>query len=354
MVFFADHLAHSIQLDAITKVVERGTLQVVGHLDDDCVVEAPGPPDWAVPVLSTASGYVQTVHVEALLPLAVQHGVHIRLRQRVGEHLVARTPLAWVWRTSPADPPPDPRAFRAALDAAVRVGFERTLEQDAAFGIRQLVDIACKALSPAVNDPYTAVQAIDHLSVIFSELAVRPLGPRVLCGPAGRGVVVLPARTFEQYLSTMCGLVRRQGVREPTVALALLHLLDNCAFLVRDDPARAAGGGRAGGARPGCGGRPDSAGRRPGRRPRRGCRRAPPRRRALIQALDQPSCLPLDPADRWLGVGYASGFSQRISGKRAKSLSAEATGMPCSTASAARLRVGHEVPRSPAGTRRAG
>ncbi len=55
----------------------------------------------------------------------------------------------------------------------MRIGFERTLEQDAAFGIRQLVDVACKALSPAVNDPYTAVQAVDHLSVIFCALLDR-------------------------------------------------------------------------------------------------------------------------------------------------------------------------------------
>ena len=75
--------------------------------------------------------------------------------------------------SSPDDPAPDPAPVRPIRRAAVRIGFERTLEQDAAFGIRQLVDVACKALSPAVNDPYTAVQAVDHLSVIFCALAVR-------------------------------------------------------------------------------------------------------------------------------------------------------------------------------------
>lgn len=70
------------------------------------------------------------------------------------------------------------------MDHAIRIGFEGTLEQDAAFGIRQLVDMACKALSPAVNDPYTAIQAVDHLSVIFCALAVRPLGDYVTTDPA--------------------------------------------------------------------------------------------------------------------------------------------------------------------------
>jgi Predicted membrane protein len=80
------------------------------------------------------------------------------------EHVVAGRRWAWDLADSPADPAPDPAAFARILDSGVRIGFERTVEQDAAFGIRQLVDVACKALSPAVNDPYTAVQAVDHLS----------------------------------------------------------------------------------------------------------------------------------------------------------------------------------------------
>ena len=59
---------------------------------------------------------------------------------------------------------------------AVRIGFERTLEQDPGLGMRQLCDAACKALSPAVNDPYTAIQAIEHLTVLYVALAARPPG----------------------------------------------------------------------------------------------------------------------------------------------------------------------------------
>ena len=134
---------------------------------------------------------------------------------------------------------PDTQAFDRAVDSAVRIGFERTLEQDAAFGIRQLIDMACKALSPAVNDPYTAVQAVDHLSVIFCALAVRPLGDRVAADPAGPGVIIVPGRRFGDYLSTMCGLIRRYGAAEPTLVLALLQLLESCAAVLPDsDPAR--------------------------------------------------------------------------------------------------------------------
>jgi hypothetical protein len=71
---------------------------------------------------------------------------------------------------------------------------------------RQLVDAACKALSPAVNDPCTAVQAIDHLSVIFCALARRPLGNHVARHPGGAAVIV-PGRRFPEYLAVMCGLI---------------------------------------------------------------------------------------------------------------------------------------------------
>jgi uncharacterized membrane protein len=234
LVFFADHLLHSIQVDAIMETVQRNTLAVIGDGLLAGGQEAPEAPAWAVAIASTRSGYVQAVRPGMLLPPATRHGVTLRLRLRVGEHVVAGTTLAWIWPASPADPAPDPPAFARVLDRAVRIGFERTLEQDAAFGIRQLVDVACKALSPAVNDPYTAVQAVDHLSVIFCALARRPLGAHVVRD--GDGVVIVPARRFGDYLSVMCGLIRRYGASEPTVAHALLRLLGNCAVVAGHDP----------------------------------------------------------------------------------------------------------------------
>jgi len=238
LVYFADHLVHSIQVDAIMRVVERGTLGVIADGLLPGTPDAPEVPEWAAPVASQRSGYVQSVRLGRLLAQAAGHGVCLRLRPRVGEHVVAGTTLAWIWAASPRDPSPDPRVFLPVLREGVRIGFERTLEQDAALGIRQLVDVACKALSPAVNDPYTAVQAVDHLSVIFCALAQRPLGNHVVRD--GSGAVIVPGRRFPEYLATMCGLIRRYGSREPTVAYALLRLLGNCAAVAGDDSERRA------------------------------------------------------------------------------------------------------------------
>jgi uncharacterized membrane protein len=237
VVYFADHLAHSIQIDAVTTRAEMGALKVAERLPGS-EEPTPNPPAWAVPLTALRSGYIQTAHPKALLPLASQHGVSVALRHRVGEHVISGTTIALMWRPTAADPVPDAAMFSRAIDEAVEIGFERTLQQDITFGMRQLVDVACKALSPAINDPYTAVQAIDHLSVIFCAMASRPLGDDVARNAKGTGMVLVPGRRFGDLLTVMCGIIRRYGAAEPIACLALLRLLSSCAALIGDDPVR--------------------------------------------------------------------------------------------------------------------
>ena len=104
---------------------------------------------------------------------------------------------------------------------AVRTGWERTFEQDPGLTVRQLVDIACKALSHVVNDPHTAVQATEHLAVGFAAM---------VSAPAGSTVAVVPERAFGDHLGLAAG-VRRFGTRSPAVAQALLRMLLVCARL---------------------------------------------------------------------------------------------------------------------------
>jgi len=107
------------------------------------------------------------------------------------------------------------------------------------FGVRQLADIASKALSPAINDPYTAVQAVQHLAVLLAELIPRQLGSQLLMDTAGTVRVTVPGRDFSYYLDLACGQVRRYGRAEPRVVLALLRILRSTARFCVDDGRRA-------------------------------------------------------------------------------------------------------------------
>jgi uncharacterized membrane protein len=238
LIFFADHLAHSIQVDRIMRLVERTTLPVVGRGLFTSEEPPPAVPAGALAVTVRHSGYVQAVDVRRLELAAAAARFTVSLRPRVGEHVVAGSVLAWAWPTSTDASGLSHQVVAAALDRTVRIGFERTLEQDPGFGLRQLTDIGCKALSPAVNDPYTAIQAIDHMAVLLAAMAERPVGDHVGRDASGTITVVVPGRRFSEHLALGVGLLRRYGAGEPTVVEALLRLLDSCAAVVLDDPAR--------------------------------------------------------------------------------------------------------------------
>jgi uncharacterized membrane protein len=91
-----------------------------------------------------------------------------------------------------------------------------------------------------VNDPYTAVQAIDHLSVLVYALARRPVGAYSLRAGAGTAMVVVPGHTFADYLRLASAQIRRYGSKEPAVARALLRMLQTTASAAGDDPERRA------------------------------------------------------------------------------------------------------------------
>ena len=236
VIAFADHLAHSLQIDSILAVSTRGTLRAIDAAREGTEEAPPVRPDHAVPIPALRSGYLQLLTPGDLLRYVEEQGVTVELIPRLGDYVVAGTPVAHLW----ADPErvlPDGAEVERVVATAVDLGFERTLQQDVGFGIRQLVDTACKALSPAVNDPYTAVQAVHHLSDILVTLASRTLGSVVI--HRSNGTLVVRARRFADYLASAVGPIRRYGAAEPTVAVALLELMTMCAITSQLSPTRA-------------------------------------------------------------------------------------------------------------------
>jgi uncharacterized membrane protein len=229
LVYYIHHLAHSIQIDTIMSEIERETRGVIDdlyptqHRGLEPEERCPDPPDRAVVLLAERSGYIQALEPGALVEVAVRDDLVVRLAAMVGDHVVAGTPIAWAWDPS-TDRPIDPAPLHEPLRAALHLGFERTMLQDVPFGLRRLVDIGNKALSPAVNDPYTAIQAVHHLSVLLCLLARRRLGD--LLRRDGRGTVRLavPFPQFPDYLRLATAQIRRSGAGEPEVARSLVRL----------------------------------------------------------------------------------------------------------------------------------
>jgi len=230
LIYFIHHLAHSIQIDTILSTTVRETLHVIDDLYPDQLgypepeERCPDPPAWAVILPSDCSGYIQAIQPEALVRAAMRHDLVIRLARMVGHHVVAGTPIAWAWHRS-ADHAPPELGLQEAIRDAVQVGFERTMLQDVPFGIRRLVDISNKALSPAVNDPYTATQAVHHLSVVLCVLARRRLGDWLCRDEHGTVRAAVPFPEFADYLRLGTEEIRRFGAKEPTLARSLIQLL---------------------------------------------------------------------------------------------------------------------------------
>lgn len=241
LVYFVHHIAHAIQIDSVMTSVARATAQgVVARATNGTDRTAPEPPAAAVALPAPRSGYLQTVHPEWLVDAAARQDAVVSIVPWPGAHVVAgATALALAWSRD-GGPPEDPAALAHALHGAVQIGTERTLQHDPAFGLRQLVDIGLKALSPAINDPYTGVQALDRLASLISLLGTRTLGADIRQDHTGTDRAIAAGPAFADYLDLACGQIRRYGCAEPAVCLALLRLLEVAATVVTDPHRRAA------------------------------------------------------------------------------------------------------------------
>jgi uncharacterized membrane protein len=231
LVYYVGHITNAIRIDTIMHSIEQRARDVL-HRDHPQVDEASGDPDAqdispipdaAVTIPAHREGYLQGVDGPALTALAMREGLTIRMLQLVGYHVVEGWPLAAVWTDEGSAPRP---ASLRAVAGTIHVAQERKVELDLGFGLRQLVDITNRAMSTGQNDPYTAVQAIHHLTNFLVDAAGRSFAVRRLPDHHGRTRVIAPAMGFRTHLKVVCGHIRQGGLeRHPRVTLELLRML---------------------------------------------------------------------------------------------------------------------------------
>jgi uncharacterized membrane protein len=161
-------------------------------------------------------GVLQSFDEPAAVRLAAAAGTQIAFIPAIGDFIVTGAPLA-------AGPGTAPDA--AAFGRLVRIGDVRSLEQDPAYGLRLLVDIAIRALSPAVNDPTSAVQALDQIDDALQRLVTRSLGAGQLLDEGGRVRVCFPAPRWEAFLALAVDEITLYGAGSIQVARRLCALL---------------------------------------------------------------------------------------------------------------------------------
>lgn len=193
-------------------------------------------PAQARPLPARRSGYVQTISHEGALQFATDQGLVIWYRRTVGEQVTAGTVIAWAWRPD-GQPLDDNDEITQVVNDAVRLSGERTVEEDVAFGIRQLVDIAIRALSPSLNDPTTAVDALGRLSVLLCALVRNDLGAQVHTDADDVTRIGIPHPTFAHYLDLACTQIANYAAADIAAVLGLFKLLGEVGE-VTTDPVR--------------------------------------------------------------------------------------------------------------------
>jgi uncharacterized membrane protein len=234
LIYFIHHVSVSIQANEIAARISKELIERIDHLFPDHIGRgAPmiptEPPDVgffevfdkdARPVVADGDGYLQFIDGEALLALAMEEDMVVRLERRPGNYVVASRPLALIW--------PGSRATDRLTDqvrSLFVLGNQRISDQDIEFGVTQLVEIAVRALSPGLNDPFTAITCLDQLGSVLCRLATRTMPSHYRHDHQNQLRVIAPAYTFPEVTDVAFNQIRQHSRSSVAVTIRLLETI---------------------------------------------------------------------------------------------------------------------------------
>jgi uncharacterized membrane protein len=236
LLFFIHHISQAISVNHIVDRIAEETEAMIDEvmprphrLNRLNHAEPLRPSPDEVAISSDDSGYIRFIDTRRLVAFAKHHHVSIRVLRRVGHFVPAGVPLMMVSKGNRL-----PGDGGAELLAAFDFGPTRTLQQDVEFGVLQIVDIALKAISPAVNDPTTAITCIDQLSRILIRFASREPPAELLYDPPGTVRASLGWIHFERMLDAAFEQIRMYSKTDVAVSLRLLRALGDIAASTPD------------------------------------------------------------------------------------------------------------------------
>jgi uncharacterized membrane protein len=227
LLFFLNHLARSIVADT---VVNRVGQDLDRAIENNLRNAEDIPPLFAhyedePPALFglSQSGYIQAVDYHALVAAAAEHDALIELLVRPGHHVLKDRTHARVWPEAALDD-----SLRDGIANALVVGRERTPVQDIEFSARQLVEVALRALSPGVNDPFTAIAVIDRIGASLASAMQRGDARKIWSDADGKVRLLAATSSFDGLVDLSFNQIRQASDAHPDV---LIHLLDTLGAL---------------------------------------------------------------------------------------------------------------------------
>lgn len=236
LTLFLAHLAKQLRVETMMRNVHRETkrtIELVRSTTEDGPAEVPDDirPDKFHAVTAAHSGFLISTSRSRIVAIATDFDLIVEEEHSVGSSVIAGVPIVSWWpRTGELPDDFDSEAFDRVVRSAYTTGYERTSSQDIGFGLRQLVDICIRALSPSVNDPTTAVHALSHISAVLGLIANLPPQPAALVDDDGNVRVIVRPHRFDALLNLAIDQPRRYGSADPDVVARLFLLLREIAI----------------------------------------------------------------------------------------------------------------------------
>jgi uncharacterized membrane protein len=238
LLVFINHISQAISVNHIVERIASETELVIDEIMPEPrrdyrvePLETVAVETWDAPLLCDRSGYIRNLDIPKLVGIAKSNRIKVHLVRRVGHFVPAGAPLLKIYKGARLTP-----EATVELREAIDIGSVRTLQQDVEFGILQIVDIALKAISPAVNDPTTGITCVDQLSRILIRVASRQPPESFSYDPPGVVRVSVAWPTLSELVHTAFDQIRLYAQRDTAVSLRLLRALADIAS-VTPDPA---------------------------------------------------------------------------------------------------------------------
>lgn len=234
LIYFIHHVSVSIQANAIAARIGKDFIEKVDHLFPGHIgqegTQVPMDPRGASvteafdrdaqSVVADRDGYLQLIDGEALLALAMEENLLVRLERKPGNYVVAGCSLVWV---SPGSHLTDQLVER--IQSFFVMGDQRTPDQDIEFPVNQLVEMAVRALSPGVNDPFTAIACVDHLGSALCRLAARETPSRYRYDNNDQLRLIMQVDTYGNVVGAAFNQIRQNAGSNAAVTIRLLDTI---------------------------------------------------------------------------------------------------------------------------------